>query len=258
VSHAEGDTTIASGQYSHAEGQITIASGDWSHAEGKGSIASGSASHAEGQSKSIGSSSHSQGQNTISSGNYSHSGGKGFSNSSNVVASGRTSFVHFELTNPFGDYGAYGDYSVILGGTNHNVLSGSTSSSILGGSNNTISGFTDAMIVGSNLTAEISYNKIPIIPAVRNYIAQKTIPGATARNWSSCSAGVAFGAGIDEQEATLLLPDPQTNGGLLIAVAPEALEEVQAVLKELGIQYIHPIGTCTAAKEKRIYITKDE
>ena len=68
---------------------------------------------------------------------------------------------------------------------------------------------------------------------------------------------MSFGVGIDEEEATKLLPDPQTNGGLLIAVSPEALEKVQAVLKELGIQYTHPIGTCTAAKEKRIYITKD-
>ncbi|MEI7588409.1 MAG: selenide, water dikinase SelD [Chitinophagia bacterium] len=118
-------------------------------------------------------------------------------------------------------------------------------------------GHLTEMMEGSNLTAEISYNKIPIIPAVRNYIAQKTIPGATARNWSSCSAGVAFGAEIDEQEATLLLPDPQTNGGLLIAVAPEALEEVQNILQSMGIEYTQPIGLCIEAKEKRIYITKD-
>ena len=115
-------------------------------------------------------------------------------------------------------------------------------------------GHLTEMMQGSNLSAEINYNKIPIIPAVRNYIAQKTIPGATARNWSSCSAGVHFGAGIDEAEATLLLPDPQTNGGLLIAVAPEALEEVQNILKAIGIEYTSPIGECIAAKEKRIYI----
>ena len=118
-------------------------------------------------------------------------------------------------------------------------------------------GHLTEMMEGSNLTAEISYQKIPIIPAVRNYIAQKTIPGATARNWSSCSAGVAFGAGIDEEEATKLLPDPQTNGGLLVAVAPEALVEVQNILKSMGIDYTEPIGVCKAAKEKRIYITKD-
>jgi len=118
-------------------------------------------------------------------------------------------------------------------------------------------GHLTEMMEGSNLTAEISYAKIPIIPVVRNYIAQKTIPGATARNWSSCMAGVSFEAGIDEEEASRLLPDPQTNGGLLIAVAPESLEKVQVVLKEFGIRYYNPIGICTAAKEKRIYIHKD-
>jgi selenide,water dikinase len=51
-----------------------------------------------------------------------------------------------------------------------------------------------------------------------------------------------------------LLPDPQTNGGLLIAVAPSALKEVQTILQAMGIEYINPIGACTAAKEKRIYI----
>lgn len=118
-------------------------------------------------------------------------------------------------------------------------------------------GHLTEMMEGSNLSATIHYNKIPIIPAVRTYIAQKTIPGATARNWSSCSDGVVFGAGIDEEEATKLLPDPQTNGGLLIAVAPNALQEVQTILKELGIQYTEPIGSCSAATGKRIYINKD-
>ena len=115
-------------------------------------------------------------------------------------------------------------------------------------------GHLTEMMQGSNLTAKINYNKIPIIPAVRNYIAQKTIPGATARNWSSCSAGVHFGASIDQAEATVLLPDPQTNGGLLIAVAPEALEQVQTILNAIGIEFIEPIGHCIAAKEKRIYV----
>ena len=115
-------------------------------------------------------------------------------------------------------------------------------------------GHLTEMMEGSNLSASIHYNNLPIIPAVRNYIAQKTIPGATARNWSSISAGVVLGAGVDEAEAKLLLPDPQTNGGLLIAVAPSALKEVQTILQEIGIEYTSPIGECIAAKEKRIYI----
>jgi len=112
------------------------------------------------------------------------------------------------------------------------------------------------MMQGSHLTAEISYSKLPIIPEVREYIAQKAIPGATARNWNATQDGIALAPEIDEKEASVLLPDPQTNGGLLIAVAPEAVKEVQTILENLGIQYREPIGVCVAATEKRIVIQK--
>jgi len=115
-------------------------------------------------------------------------------------------------------------------------------------------GHLTEMMQGSQLSADIHYNAIPIIPAVRNYMAQKTIPGATARNWNSCSEGVVLDNTVNTEEAKLLLPDPQTNGGLLIAVAPSALKEVQTILQEFGIAYTTPIGECTIAKEKRIYI----
>ena len=118
-------------------------------------------------------------------------------------------------------------------------------------------GHLTEMMQGSNLTATIRYNQIPIIKEVRQYIALKAIPGATARNWASCKEGVQFGEGVDEVEAVQLLPDPQTNGGLLIAVAPSALTEVQTILKEMGIQYTTTFGVCGAAKEKRIIVQQD-
>jgi selenide,water dikinase len=119
-----------------------------------------------------------------------------------------------------------------------------------------LAGHLTEMMQGSNLTAEISYSKLPIIPEVREYIAQKAIPGATARNWNATQDGIELAPEIDEKEASVLLPDPQTNGGLLIAVAPEAVKDVQAILENLGIQYREPIGVCTAAKDKRILIQK--
>jgi selenide,water dikinase len=112
------------------------------------------------------------------------------------------------------------------------------------------------MMQGSNLTAEISYSGLPIIPEVRDYIAQKAIPGATARNWNATQAGIELAPEIDEKEASVLLPDPQTNGGLLIAVAPDAVKEVQTILENLGIQYRDPIGICKKPSEKRIIIQK--
>lgn len=118
-----------------------------------------------------------------------------------------------------------------------------------------LAGHLTEMMEGSGLTAEISYEKIPLIPVVRNYIAQKAIPGATARNWNACVEGIELASSIDEKEASVLLPDPQTNGGLLIAVAPGSLEEVQAVLKAAGINYIQPIGVCKKAMGKKIIVT---
>ena len=119
-----------------------------------------------------------------------------------------------------------------------------------------LAGHLTEMMQGSNLTAEISYSGLPIIPEVRDYIAQKAIPGATARNWNATQAGIELAPEIDEQEASVLLPDPQTNGGLLIAVAPDAVKDVQTILENLGIQYRDPIGICKKASDKRIIIQK--
>jgi selenide,water dikinase len=55
-------------------------------------------------------------------------------------------------------------------------------------------------------------------------------------------------------EAFQLLPDPQTNGGLLIAVAPASLAEVQVILKNAGIETIEPIGYCTTKGDKNITV----
>jgi selenide,water dikinase len=118
-----------------------------------------------------------------------------------------------------------------------------------------LAGHLTEMMEGSKLTAKLSYSKIPIIAEARNYIAQKAIPGATARNWNATCAGILLDESIDEKEASLILPDPQTNGGLLIAVDPASLQEVQAVLTAAGIMYTEPIGVCEKASNKRIVIT---
>jgi len=52
-----------------------------------------------------------------------------------------------------------------------------------------------------------------------------------------------------------LLADPQTNGGLLIAVDPAALEDVQEILCNSGLQqYQNPIGQIIAAAESLVFV----
>ena len=56
-------------------------------------------------------------------------------------------------------------------------------------------------------------------------------------------------------EAFSILPDPQTNGGLLISVDPAAINEVEEVLKQNGLQeFSIPIGKFIARDEKVIYV----
>ncbi len=110
------------------------------------------------------------------------------------------------------------------------------------------------MMEGSGLGATMHYNQLPILDAAKKYLAQKAIPDATYRNWNAYNQQVAFGAGVNVMEAFQILPDPQTNGGLLIAVSPASLEEVQSILKEAGIENTDPIGVCTELEAKRIQV----
>ena len=72
-SHAEGNTTTASGDDSHAEGNTTTASGENSHAEGFTTTASGENSHAEGYcTNASAKDSHAEGYFTTAKSNYQH------------------------------------------------------------------------------------------------------------------------------------------------------------------------------------------
>jgi len=112
------------------------------------------------------------------------------------------------------------------------------------------------MAEGSGLTAEIFYNKLPVAEGVREYITQRIFPDATTRNWNSYSDKIKFEKGVNVVEAFTLLPDPQTNGGLLISVAENDVENVKAVLIAAGLEkFIIPIGRMIKKQEKIILVT---
>ena len=113
------------------------------------------------------------------------------------------------------------------------------------------------MAEGSGISAELHYSAIQKISGFDDYLALKTIPGATARNLSSYGHKVHIEDSIDENEALHLLPDPQTNGGLLIAVSEDAVEEVKSVFRQHNLQaHITPIGRCVVKEEKAVVVKK--
>ena len=90
---------------------------------------------------------------------------------------------------------------------------------------------------GSNLNAEVDCANVKTLDGVYDYIAQGCIPGGTNRNFDSYGHKIA--AITDLQKAVLC--DPQTSGGLLIAVKPEAENEVFVVAQKAGVE-LSPVG----------------
>lgn len=108
---------------------------------------------------------------------------------------------------------------------------------------------------GSGLTALLKYSAVPILPLARELAAQRIIPDATYRNWNAYSKEVNFGPGVLVMEAFNLLPDPQTNGGLLFSVRPSAENEVRHLLIQEGYEaFSNPIGKLVARADVAVHI----
>jgi selenide,water dikinase len=92
-------------------------------------------------------------------------------------------------------------------------------------------GHLSEMCEGSGLSASIEFDKVPVIPRLSGYLDQKCFPGGTQRNWASY--GDKIGAITEEQK--YILADPQTSGGLLVAVAENATEAFETYLRDQGL-----------------------
>ena len=99
-------------------------------------------------------------------------------------------------------------------------------------------GHLTEMCEGSGLAAIIEFNEVPIIPSIRSYLQQGCIPGGTVRNWNSY--GKKISPLTDHQRH--ILSDPQTSGGLLVAVEPEHTAAFEKTLTNLGLQNTHSFG----------------
>ena len=96
------------------------------------------------------------------------------------------------------------------------------------------------MAEGSGLSAVINFENVPlIIDNIKNYIDQKCVPGGTNRNWDSYGDKIGVINGYQKS----ILADPQTSGGLLIAVDPKSVSEVKELLIQHGLdKFTNPIG----------------
>jgi len=98
------------------------------------------------------------------------------------------------------------------------------------------------MCQGSGAAAVVDFGQVPCLDFVNDYIIQGCIPGGCERNFESYGEHV----GPLSPKQKILLCDPQTSGGLLVAVQPKGKEAFEALCQENGLN-LQPIGELVAA-----------
>jgi selenide,water dikinase len=108
------------------------------------------------------------------------------------------------------------------------------------------------MAQGSNLSAEIYFDKIPVLDKVDYYLQQNCIPGGTKRNWASYGHHIL---GANAMQINILC-DPQTSGGLLVAVNPDYVNDfLEIAKKHLGDDMVlEPIGKLIRKLEQTVFV----
>jgi len=100
---------------------------------------------------------------------------------------------------------------------------------------------------GSDLAAVIEFNNLPILPHVMDYLAQGCSPGGAARNYESY--GQYLGEMTDIQQS--IICDPQTSGGLLVAVDADNEQEFLTLIKNANLS-LECIGHLTNQNEQSL------
>lgn len=90
---------------------------------------------------------------------------------------------------------------------------------------------------GSQVSAEIYFDKLPLLPNVIEYIENDCVPGGTIRNFESYGKNLSK---LSELEKYIVC-DPQTSGGLLVSVSQESLNDFVDFMTSNSLD-LEPIG----------------
>lgn len=100
------------------------------------------------------------------------------------------------------------------------------------------------MCEGSGISAELDFQKVPTFESLDFYLEQNCIPGGTARNWESYGYKISP---LSERKKQILC-DPQTSGGLMVAVREKEHIAFEKIAKENGL-ILQPIGRTIPKRE---------
>ena len=108
-------------------------------------------------------------------------------------------------------------------------------------------GHLSEIMTASALDAEISWSQIPKLPNLEHYVEEGCVPGGTERNFVSIERHLP----PLSQTQRAILCDPQTSGGLLVTVQPEAVDNIVSVLEDAGLPF-SPIGRLSSQVNEQV------
>jgi selenide,water dikinase len=114
-------------------------------------------------------------------------------------------------------------------------------------------GHAAEMVEGTDVGFAINAAAVPVFPWAKEYALAGMAPGGLGRNRDYRSHMVDIGAGVPTYLADILW-DPQTSGGLLIAVGSEKVERLLKKLHRAGVSEAVVIGEVVGEPRGRIRV----
>ena len=110
-----------------------------------------------------------------------------------------------------------------------------------------LAGHVLEMCRGSGLGAQLRFADLPVIDEARKWARQGTATGASGRNWAGYGAEVHLPDGVADWQR-VLITDPQTSGGLLVACAADTQAAVLAEFRKQGFDSACRIGRMVSGR----------
>jgi len=107
------------------------------------------------------------------------------------------------------------------------------------------------MCEAANTTTKIDFQSLPVYPFLEHYVASHIYPDMTMKNYAH------YASKIDQLSLPqlLIMCDPQTSGGLLIAVPKESASALEQRMHDFGCgAFAKPIGVMVNREEKLIRV----
>jgi selenide,water dikinase len=109
------------------------------------------------------------------------------------------------------------------------------------------------MVVQSKVTAEIFIESVPVFDDVLDFVTKEYISGAVERNREYAATLVSKEKDVSAEWETVLY-DPQTSGGLLIAIPEDKCDDLVNKLQDRGVVHAAVVGTISGESQGKIHL----